>query len=131
MHGSPTIPPIPDAARWYSASAMWSTLKRAARASGRKGLGSALTLFHCLKDEDTPKWAKGVIVGALGYFILPADMVPDFLPAVGWSDDWATIATALATVAAHIKDEHKQRAAALVDRMVRPPESPASSRFFE
>lgn len=119
--------PFPEAARWYSAAAFWQTLRRAASSSGRTALASALTLFLCWKDEATPKWAKGVIAGALGYLILPADMIPDVLPAIGWSDDWATLAAALATVATHVTREHRQRAAELVDRVFRPQDSTAHS----
>jgi uncharacterized membrane protein YkvA (DUF1232 family) len=105
------------APHWYSAPALWNTLKRVARVAGRKTLTSALILFYCLKDKDTPTWAKGVIVGALGYLILPADLIPDIIPGAGYGDDWGAIVAALATVAAYIKDEHKANAHAQVERI--------------
>lgn len=77
---------------------------------GRKTLFSSLVLFNCLKDADTPAWARGVIVGALGYLILPTDLIPDILPGAGYGDDWSAILAALATVGAYIKDVHKTRA---------------------
>ena len=61
--------------------------------------------------------AKGVIVGALGYLILPADMVPDLIPGAGYGDDWAALVTALGTVAAYVKDEHKLRAAVQAEKI--------------
>ena len=51
------------APEWYSRAAFWKTLRRAAVSAGRKSLETALTLFYCLQDKDTPKWAKGIIVG--------------------------------------------------------------------
>ena len=69
--------PIHAAARWYSAPALWRTLGRVAVVAGRQTLTAALVLFYCLKDRDTPAWARGIIVGALGYLVLPLDMVPD------------------------------------------------------
>ena len=61
--------------------------QRVALVAGRKTLLSSLILFYCLKDRDTPTWAKGVIVGALGYLILPADLIPDILPGAGYGDE--------------------------------------------
>ena len=77
----------------------------------------ALTLFYCLQDRDTPTWAKGVIVGALGYLILPTDMIPDMIPGVGYGDDWGALVAALGTVAAYIKDEHKIKAQSQLERL--------------
>lgn len=106
-----------SAPNWYSGPALWRSLKKVARVAGRKTLTTALILFYCLKDHDTPAWAKGVIVGALGYLILPLDLMPDILPGVGYGDDWGAIVAALATVAAYIKDEHKSKAIAQVERL--------------
>ena len=103
-------------AHWYSGPALWNTLKKVTAVAGRKTVLSALILFYCLKDRDTPTWAKGVIVGALGYLILPVDLIPDIIPGAGYGDDWGAIVAALASVAAYIKDEHKAKAHALVER---------------
>jgi uncharacterized membrane protein YkvA (DUF1232 family) len=118
-----TETPFPNqshaAARWYSGPALWRALGRVAVAAGHQTLTTALVLFYCLKDRDTPAWARGVIVGALGYLILPLDMVPDIIPGAGYGDDWGAIVVALATVAAYIKDEHKARARVQVERLLK------------
>mgnify|MGYP000155510857 CR=1 FL=1 len=116
----PQLPIQYRAARWYSAPRLWKTLKKATASAGRKTLLTALTLFYCLKDSDTPTWAKGVIVGALGYLVLPVDAIPDILPGVGYGDDWGAIVSALGIVAAYIKDEHKAKATAQVIRLLGP-----------
>ncbi len=103
--------------RWYSAPRLWHKLSRCALVAGRKVVLTALTLFHCLRDADTPTWAKGVIMGALGYLILPADLVPDILPGAGYGDDWAALVAALGTVAAYVKDAHKLRAAVQTEKI--------------
>jgi uncharacterized membrane protein YkvA (DUF1232 family) len=100
-------------------------MNKAARTAGRKTLITALTLFYCLQDRDTPAWAKGVIVGALGYLVLPADLIPDLIPGVGYGDDWGALVAALGTVAAYIKDEHKSKALAQVARLLGPSEAQA------
>lgn len=109
-------PVSPAAAHWYSGPGLWRTLKKVAASAGRKTVLSALILFYCLRDRDTPTWAKGVIVGALGYLILPVDLIPDVIPGAGYGDDWGAIVAALATVSAYIKDEHKTKAQAQVAR---------------
>jgi uncharacterized membrane protein YkvA (DUF1232 family) len=90
---------------------------KATLSAGRKTLLTALTLFYCLQDRDTPTWAKGVIIGALGYLVLPTDLVPDMIPGVGYGDDWGALVAALGTVAAYIKDEHKDKASIQVERL--------------
>lgn len=85
---------------------------------GRQALKTGFTLFYCLQDEDTPTWVRTVIIGALGYFILPIDAIPDFLPGAGLVDDMATIAGALATATSHVKLEHRHKAAEMVKSLL-------------
>ncbi|MGC4013140.1 MAG: YkvA family protein [Luteolibacter sp.] len=117
MSEHPLTPDTSKTGRWYTARRLWSKLSRAAKFAGDKVLFTALILFYCLQDKDTPAWAKGVIVGALGYLILPVDLIPDAIPGVGYSDDWGALVGALGTVAAYIKDEHKEKARSQVDRL--------------
>jgi uncharacterized membrane protein YkvA (DUF1232 family) len=124
--------PIPySAPRWYSAPRLWKTLRKAAVGAGRKTLLTALTLFYCLQDRDTPTWARGVIVGALGYLVLPTDLIPDMIPGAGFGDDLGALVAALGTVAAYIKDEHKSKAAAQVERLLGSSNPPPPPEFFE
>jgi uncharacterized membrane protein YkvA (DUF1232 family) len=129
----PDIPQLPgrfSAPRWYSAPRLWRTLKRVAVSAGRKTLLTALILFYCLQDRDTPTWAKGVIVGALGYLVLPTDLIPDILPGAGYGDDWSALVAALGTVAAYVKDEHKAKAIAQVSRLLGSPGEPPPPEFI-
>jgi len=94
----------------FSEESFWDKLKNFAIKAGKEVIEKALALYYCLQDKDTPVWAKTVIVGALGYFISPIDAIPDALPVVGFSDDLGVLVLALASVAAHIKEEHKKKA---------------------
>jgi uncharacterized membrane protein YkvA (DUF1232 family) len=94
----------------YTDKGFWKKLKTSALKSGGKAVELGLTLYYTMKDSNTPKWARTVIAGALGYFILPFDTIPDFLPGVGYTDDIAALTIAMATVAFSITDEHKQQA---------------------
>jgi len=122
---------VAEAPRWYSAPRLWTKLRKAAVAAGRKTLFIALTLFYCLQDRDTPKWAKGVIVGALGYLILPTDVIPDMIPGMGYGDDWGALVAALGTVAAYIKDEHKSKASSQLERLFGSTQASPAADFFE
>ena len=94
----------------FTMPGFWRVVRKLARSGGRKVLAGALTLFFCMRDSETPAWAKSVIVGALGYLIFPMDFIPDTIVGVGFTDDWSVILAAISTVATHIKDEHKERA---------------------
>ena len=131
MSDKPQLPVPFSAPRWYSAPRLWRTMSRATLTAGRKTLLTALTLFYCLQDRDTPTWAKGVIIGALGYLILPADMIPDLIPGIGYGDDWGALVAALGTVAAYVKDEHKSKATTQVERLFGVPNPPAPPEFSE
>jgi uncharacterized membrane protein YkvA (DUF1232 family) len=60
---------------------------------------------------------KAVLVGALAYFVLPFDAIPDALPLVGFTDDAAVLLTALRMVAGHMRAEHREAARAALARM--------------
>jgi len=69
-----------------------------------------LAAYYCAFDRDTPLQVKAALVGALAYFILPFDVIPDMLPLIGFADDAAVLATALRLVASHMKPEHREAA---------------------
>lgn len=98
-----------DYAAEYSDESFWTKVVAFALKAGREVIRLALTLYYCLQDEDTPRWARTVIVGALGYFIFPADIIPDFVPGAGYTDDLAVLVAAVATVMVHIKSEHREQ----------------------
>lgn len=85
----------------------WRKLQHHARSAGRATLEKALYLYYAAQNPDTPKWARRVIYGALAYFVLPLDVIPDFIPVVGYTDDLSVMAAALVTVALYITPEVK------------------------
>ncbi len=94
----------------YSETGFWSKTFASVKKAGSALIETSLTMYYSAKDPSTPKWAKTIVIGALGYFILPVDAVPDAIPAAGFADDlWVNIG-AFAMVAAYIKDTHKEKA---------------------
>jgi uncharacterized membrane protein YkvA (DUF1232 family) len=96
----------------YSSERFWDKLLRYAKAAGAEVVERALQLYYATEDPNTPKWARAVIIGALGYFITPLDAISDLVPAVGYSDDLGVLALAVATVVAYITPEVKEKARA-------------------
>lgn len=94
----------------YSENGFFQKISRSLGTLAGSFLTKVLTLWYTLRDEDTPAWAKTVILGALGYFIVPVDAIPDILPMVGFSDDLTALVSASAVVWAHIKQEHRDAA---------------------
>ncbi|MBQ7272874.1 MAG: DUF1232 domain-containing protein [Bacteroidales bacterium] len=98
----------------YSEAAFWEKVKKIASKAGVKTIYYALVLYYTLTDPSTPAKYKAVIMGALGYFILPFDLLPDLLPFAGLADDWAALVAAVAYVASAITPDIKNRARAKV-----------------
>ena len=94
----------------YSDDGFWNKIKTVFKKAGIKVVYSALTLYYTYQKNDTPTWAKGVIIGALGYFISPIDAIPDITPGIGYADDIGVLLAAVATVSAYIDGEVKQYA---------------------
>ncbi|WFU33203.1 YkvA family protein [Bradyrhizobium brasilense] len=77
-----------------------------------------LAAYYCAFDRQTPRHVQAALLGAIAYFILPFDFVPDMLPILGFTDDAAVLATALRMVASHITPEHRDAARAALKRGV-------------
>jgi len=77
----------------------------------------ALAAGYCALDPRTPSYAKSILLGAVGYFVVPTDAIPDFILGLGFTDDASVIALALGTIARHMKPEHRDRARALLARL--------------
>jgi uncharacterized membrane protein YkvA (DUF1232 family) len=75
-----------------------------------------LAAYYCAFDRQTPRHVQAALLGALAYFVLPFDFVPDMLPVLGFTDDAAVLATAIRLVAAHITPEHRDAARAALTR---------------
>jgi uncharacterized membrane protein YkvA (DUF1232 family) len=70
----------------------------------------ALAIYYCSLDRETPVRVRAAIIGALVYFVVPADTLPDFMPLLGFTDDAAILAATLQLVAAYVRPEHREAA---------------------
>jgi uncharacterized membrane protein YkvA (DUF1232 family) len=86
----------------------WSVAKRAARRV--PFMDEVVAGYYCALDKKTPLRAKGILVAALAYFVLPADSIPDVFVGIGFTDDIAVLTAALAAVRAHMTPAHRKAA---------------------
>lgn len=77
-----------------------------------------VAVYYCAKDPATPLRVKAILFGALAYFILPTDVVPDFMPLLGFGDDAAVLYGAIRAVLPHIKPDHRLLAKNALDRLL-------------
>lgn len=73
-------------------------------------IDEVLAGYYCALDPRTPARVRGILLAALAYFVLPLDSVPDFLFAIGFTDDLAVLTAALGAVRPHITDAHRRAA---------------------
>ncbi len=76
----------------------------------------AVAAYYCAFDQQTPFRVRATLLGALAYFLLPADTVPDLLPMLGFADDASILAAAISTVGAHIGERHRAAARRVLGR---------------
>ena len=105
-----SIDTAPQYNRHYDEDSFWKKLKHLASNVGSKVFYPALQLYFLLQAKDVPMKAKTLIVGALGYLILPADLVPDFIPALGFTDDLTALMVALRTLNKYLTPDINARA---------------------
>lgn len=77
----------------------------------------ALSVWWCARDPETPTAAKGLMLAALAYFVLPTDAIPDILAGIGFTDDAAVFAALLAVVGKNIKPKHRVAARAWLEKI--------------
>ena len=89
----------------YMPHNFWGRLSSYIKSSGKRALEKTLYLYYALQSPNTPLWAKGVIYIALGYFLLPLDLIPDFIPTIGYLDDLGVLTAAMYIIGRYITPE--------------------------
>ncbi|MBP5135927.1 MAG: DUF1232 domain-containing protein [Paludibacteraceae bacterium] len=95
--------------QYYSESGFWDKIGSVALKAGEKVVYYALALYYVMLDENVYYKEKMLIAAALGYLILPIDVIPDFLPVAGFTDDLGALVTAYNMVKQNITPEVESR----------------------
>ena len=98
----------------YSEAGLWDKIRKNIAKIGVKVIYQALLLFYVAQSPNCPTKIKAGIIGALGYLISPLDLIPDFMPGIGFADDAAAIAAAVALAQVYINDEIRAQARAKI-----------------
>ena len=94
----------------YDEVKLWNKLKKVARKAGIKVVYSALVLYYMMRSQELPTFEKVKICGMLGYFILPADLLPDAVVGLGYTDDLAALVWAVYSLRSYMTPTIKKMA---------------------
>ncbi|MEO0339169.1 MAG: DUF1232 domain-containing protein [Bacteroidota bacterium] len=94
----------------FSETKFWEFIKKSAKRIGVKTSYTALLLYYAYKRKETPAWARRIIIGALGYLIVPADLIVDLKPFIGFYDDVYLMSFTLVTIASFVNAEVRSNA---------------------
>jgi len=101
---------LPKYQKYYSEEGFWDKVKNYGKKAGIGVLSKAFLVKNLLKDPNVSTSTKVILYGALGYFILPVDLIPDFIAGLGYTDDTTFLSAALAVVGNSITDEMELKA---------------------
>jgi uncharacterized membrane protein YkvA (DUF1232 family) len=120
----------PNTAAWQDAEALLRRLAANETAARRRlwrklrALAASLPFaedllaaHYCAFDRQTPAHVKAVLLGAIAYFIVPTDLIPDYIPVIGYTDDAAVLATAVRLVTTHMTADHREAARRVLARL--------------
>ena len=100
---------------YFTDGEFWEKMKDVAKKVGLKTTSYALILYYVLKKDGVPLTDKMLITGSLEYFILPIDLIPDFIPIAGYTDDAAGMLFAIKKCMNYVDDEIKENVS---DRLI-------------
>lgn len=96
--------------KYFNPAAMWEKVAAVAKKAGVKVIYAVLLLYYVATDRNTSAADKAKIYGAIGYFILPLDLIPDAMPVVGYTDDMAALLWALKAVWSNVTPDIHRKA---------------------
>lgn len=82
----------------------WRTVKKSA--ARVPFMEDVVASYYCMLDTETPAKVRGILLAALAYFVLPLDLVPDFIAGFGYTDDIAVLTAAIAAVRSSLEERH-------------------------
>ncbi len=94
----------------YDENSFWNKVKSMAKKAGIKLIYIALLLYYYLQSSHISTKDKAIIYGALGYFIFPFDIIPDYIPFIGYTDDLSILMYAYKKVKSKIDDHIREKA---------------------
>lgn len=107
----------PKYVKAYSDDSFWSKISGIVATAGQKVIYLALLLYYVMKSDEVSYDKKLLIIGALGYLIVPIDLIPDFIPVAGYTDDLAAMYAVYKLVKSSITPAIKEQAASKCEEL--------------
>ena len=85
--------------------------------AGRTIAKPALEVLEMAIDPITPPQVRLSLIAALAYLIMPFDLFPDFMPLVGFSDDFVALTAVLSIWSRYLTPAIRKRASLKLDRL--------------
>ncbi|WP_226036642.1 YkvA family protein [Aquibacillus saliphilus] len=101
---------IQEHEKYYSEDGLWKKIQKISKKAGSTAVYTILILYYTMLKPEVPYKLKATIAGALGYFILPLDLIPDVALGAGFIDDLAVLSAALYQIAMYVDDDIKKQA---------------------
>lgn len=95
-------------------SRFWKTVRKAI--ASIPFIDEVVAAYYCALDPETPASVRATLLAALAYFVMPLDIVPDFIIGLGFTDDITLLVTAIGMVRGHIGEQHRLAARVALDR---------------
>lgn len=112
----PMLLPDPDEYERNDARVRAGFSEKIRRVAGRIPFAEeAVAAWFAVQDPATPRHVKAVLVAALAYFVMPADALPDFLPALGFVDDASVFWAVWQMLSKYVTEEHRTKAVEALD----------------
>jgi len=105
--------------KYYNESAFRKKLIKLSGKLSNQLLTYLLVLYELIKDKNIPNKTRLIFIAALGYFILPTDLISDFLPVLGFTDDLAFLTYAISTASTYITPEVLEKAKEKKDQILK------------
>ena len=86
-------------------SSIISYISKSARKAGEQTIYAVLLLYHAYRREETPFWARNIIMASIAYFLAPFDTIPDLTPFLGYTDDLSVMMFGLVSIACFINED--------------------------
>ena len=96
--------------KYYNENSFWKTITFVAKKAGLKLIYISFLLYYTLNSNNITKTDRAIIIAALGYFIFPLDIIPDYIPFVGYTDDLSILLFAYRRIRANLNDDIRNKA---------------------
>ncbi len=100
--------------QFFSKEKLFTLLQTKPGKLGSKLLYTTMLLYFAFRRNETPSWAKNIIIGTLGYLVSPIDLIPDLTPVLGYTDDLGMLSFGLVTIASFINKDVREKASAKI-----------------